>query len=174
MSSANPLWGAPRIVGELSKIGIDVAKSTVEKYMVRTRRPPSPTWKAFLKNHIESIVAIDFFVVPTVRNQIRVEEFVLEPVGPDLESLGVAGGTEDADFAAEGDEELGVAAFATDTRKARFEHSTVEKLLHRALGCPAQLRSCSASSSALSSAPCSLGSAGAAGRSASARVRRAR
>jgi hypothetical protein len=43
MSSANPLWGAPRIVGELSKIGIDVAKSTVEKYMIRTRRAPSPT-----------------------------------------------------------------------------------------------------------------------------------
>jgi putative transposase len=70
MSMANPLWGAPRIVGELSKIGIDVAKSTVEKYMVRSRRPPSPTWKAFLKNHIKDIVAIDFFVMPTVRNQI--------------------------------------------------------------------------------------------------------
>ena len=70
MSVANPLWGAPRIVGELSKIGIVVAKSTVEKYMIRSRKPPSPTWRAFLKNHIGSIVAIDFFVVPTVRNQI--------------------------------------------------------------------------------------------------------
>jgi len=70
MSSANPLWGAPRIVGELSKIGIDVAKSTVEKYMVRSRKPPSPTWRAFLNNHIKDIVAIDFFVVPTMRNQI--------------------------------------------------------------------------------------------------------
>ncbi|MFC1572145.1 integrase core domain-containing protein [Candidatus Eisenbacteria bacterium] len=70
MSVANPLWGAPHIVGELRKIGIDLAKSTVEKYMVRRRKPPSPTWRAFLKNHVNDIVAIDFFVVPTVRNQI--------------------------------------------------------------------------------------------------------
>jgi len=70
MSSANPLWGAPRIVGELGKIGIDLPKSTVAKYMVRRRRPPSATWRAFLKNHINDLVAVDFFVVPTVRNQI--------------------------------------------------------------------------------------------------------
>jgi hypothetical protein len=67
MSSANSLWGAPRILGELSKVGIVVAKSTVEKYMIRCRKPPSPTWRAFLKNHVNEIVAIDFFVVPTVR-----------------------------------------------------------------------------------------------------------
>ena len=70
MSTANALWGAPRIVGELAKIGIQVAKSTVEKYMVRRRKPPSPTWRTFLKNHVREIVAIDFFVVPTVRNQV--------------------------------------------------------------------------------------------------------
>ena len=70
MSRGNPLWGAPRIVGELGKIGIDVAKSTVEKYMVRHRKPPSPTWRVFLRNHIREIVAVDFFVVPTVRNQV--------------------------------------------------------------------------------------------------------
>ena len=70
MSSANPLWGSPHIVGELSKIGIDLHKSTVEKYMVRRRKPPSPTWRAFLKNHVRDIVAIDFFIVPTVRNQV--------------------------------------------------------------------------------------------------------
>ena len=70
MASANPLWGAPRIVGELGKIGIEVAKSTVEKYMVRRRKPPSPTWRVFLKNHIKEIVAVDFFVVPTLRNQV--------------------------------------------------------------------------------------------------------
>ena len=67
MSSANPTWGSPRIVGELAKIGIDIAKSTVEKYMVRRRMAPSPTWKAFLENHVQGIAAIDFFVVPTVR-----------------------------------------------------------------------------------------------------------
>ena len=70
ISSANPLWGAPRIVGELAKIGIDIAQSTVERYMVRRRKPPSATWRAFLKNHVQEIVAVDFFVVPTVRNQI--------------------------------------------------------------------------------------------------------
>jgi putative transposase len=70
MSSANSLWGAPRIVGELAKIGIDLPRSTVAKYMVRRWKPPSATWHAFLKNHIRDIVATDFFVVPTVRNQI--------------------------------------------------------------------------------------------------------
>ncbi|MFC1573178.1 integrase, partial [Candidatus Eisenbacteria bacterium] len=70
MSIANQTWGAPHIVGELRKIGIDLAMSTIEKYMVRRRKPPSPTWRAFLKNHVKDTVAIDFFVVPTVRNQI--------------------------------------------------------------------------------------------------------
>lgn len=77
MSSANPLWGAPRIVGELRKIGIEMPKSTVEKYMVRRRTPPSPTWRAFLKNHVKDIVAIDFFVVPTVRNQVLIVFLIL-------------------------------------------------------------------------------------------------
>jgi putative transposase len=53
-------------VGELRKLGIDVAKSTVEKYRVRSRTPPSPTWKAFLKNHVKDLVVLDFFTVPTV------------------------------------------------------------------------------------------------------------
>ena len=70
MSSANPLWGAPRIVGELAKLGIDLPRSTVAKHMIRRRRPPSATWRAFLKNYIRDIVATDFFIVPTVRNQI--------------------------------------------------------------------------------------------------------
>jgi putative transposase len=70
MSTANPLWGAPRIVGEMAKIGIDLPRSTLAKYMVRRRQPPSATWRAFLKNHIREIVAADFLVVPTVRNQI--------------------------------------------------------------------------------------------------------
>jgi transposase InsO family protein len=66
ISTANPRWGAPRIVGELRKLGITVAKSTVEKYRVRPRRPSSPTWRAFLKTHVSEIVALDFFAVPTV------------------------------------------------------------------------------------------------------------
>jgi putative transposase len=65
MSQANPRWGAPRIHGELLKLGINVCQSTVAKYMVRQRRPPSQTWRTFLRNHIDQIVAADFFVVPT-------------------------------------------------------------------------------------------------------------
>jgi transposase InsO family protein len=63
MSSANPLWGAPRIHGELLKLGIEVSQATVAKYMVRRRGAPSPTWRSFLRNHSEGIAAIDMFVV---------------------------------------------------------------------------------------------------------------
>ncbi|MGZ6576591.1 MAG: integrase core domain-containing protein [Solirubrobacteraceae bacterium] len=66
MSTANPGWGSPRIVGELAKLGIHVAKATVEKYMVRPKKPPSPAWRAFLHNHVRDLVSVDFFVVPTV------------------------------------------------------------------------------------------------------------
>jgi len=70
MSEANISWGSPRIVGGLRKLGIDVAKSNVEKYRVRSRKPPSPTWKAFLNNHVRDLVSIDFFLVPTMRNKV--------------------------------------------------------------------------------------------------------
>ena len=70
MSRANPFWGSPHIEGELKKIGVFLAKSTIEKYMVRNPKPPSPTWRAFLNNHIRELVAIDSFVVPTVRNTV--------------------------------------------------------------------------------------------------------
>jgi len=77
MSQANPTWGAPRIVGELRKLGIDVAKSTVEKYCVRPRKPPAPTWKAFLKNHVKELVSLDFFVVPTVTYKVLLVLLIL-------------------------------------------------------------------------------------------------
>ncbi len=70
MSRANPWRGSPRIVGELAKLGIQVAKATVEKYMIRSRKPPSPTWRAFLENHVKDLVSVDFFVVPTVTFKI--------------------------------------------------------------------------------------------------------
>src|SRR5918996_4330384 len=70
MWRANPTWGSPRIVGELRKLGITVAKSTVEAYRPRDRKPPSPTWKAFLSNHVKDIVACDFFTVPTVQCRV--------------------------------------------------------------------------------------------------------
>ncbi|MGC1651051.1 MAG: hypothetical protein WA741_34930 [Candidatus Sulfotelmatobacter sp.] len=65
MSQANPFWGAPRIHGELLKLGIEVAQSTVAKYLRRPRKPPSQTWRTFLTNHMEQMAAIDFFLVPT-------------------------------------------------------------------------------------------------------------
>ena len=63
MSTANPLWGAPRIHGELIKLGIEVSQATVAKYMVRRRGTPSPTWRSFLRNQAQGIAAIDMFVV---------------------------------------------------------------------------------------------------------------
>src|SRR6516164_6643088 len=66
MSKENPLWGAPRIHGELLKLGFGVAESTVSKYMIRRRGPPSQSWRTFLRNHAEAIAAIDLCVVPTV------------------------------------------------------------------------------------------------------------
>ena len=66
MSLANPLWGAPRIHGELLKLGIDVGQTSVAKYMARHRRPPSQGWKTFLRNHADGIASIDLFVVPTL------------------------------------------------------------------------------------------------------------
>jgi len=70
MSQANPLWGAPRIHGELLKLGIEVAQSTVAKYLRRPRKPPSQTWRTFLTNHMEQIASIDFFLVPTATFRI--------------------------------------------------------------------------------------------------------
>jgi hypothetical protein len=66
MCIANPLWGAPRIHGELLKLGIDVGQTSVAKYMTRRRGPPSQGRKTFLRNHADGIVAIDPFVVPTI------------------------------------------------------------------------------------------------------------
>jgi putative transposase len=70
ISAANPTWGSPRIMGELRKLGIEVAKSTVEKYRVRPSKPSSPTWRTFLANHAKDLVSVDFFTVATVRFEI--------------------------------------------------------------------------------------------------------
>jgi transposase InsO family protein len=70
MWQANPTWGSPRIVGELRKVGIEVTKSTVEKYRIRPPKPLSPTWKTFLTNHVQDLVSLDFLVVPMVRHKV--------------------------------------------------------------------------------------------------------
>lgn len=70
MAAENPTWGAPRIQAELHLLGYDVAESTVAKYMPRARKPPSQTWRTFLKNHLGTLASIDFFTVPTVTFQV--------------------------------------------------------------------------------------------------------
>jgi transposase InsO family protein len=66
MSTENQLWGAPRIHGELLKLGFEIAQSSVAKYMVKRRSPPSQGWRTFLHNHAPDIAAMDLFVVPTI------------------------------------------------------------------------------------------------------------
>ena len=66
MARDNPLWGAPRIHGELLKLGIEIGETSVSKYLVRRRKPPSQTWRTFLENHVETLVSVDFFIVPTM------------------------------------------------------------------------------------------------------------
>jgi len=70
MSRENPLWGAPRIHGELLKLGIDIGETSVGKYIVRRRNPPSQNWRTFLENHVKTMVSVDFFTVPTIRFQV--------------------------------------------------------------------------------------------------------
>jgi transposase InsO family protein len=70
MSRENPTWGAPRIHGELLKLGIEIGETSVGKYIVRRRKPPSQRWRVFLENHVKSLVSVDFFTVPTIRFQV--------------------------------------------------------------------------------------------------------
>src|SRR5713101_2630101 len=84
MSRANPLWGAPRIHGELMKLGLTVSQATVSNYIFRRRKPPSQTWRAFLKNHAKDLIAVDFFTVPTATFRIL---FVLVVLSHDRRRL---------------------------------------------------------------------------------------
>jgi putative transposase len=70
MARANPLWGAPRIHGELRKLGIEVSERTVSRFIRGRRRPPSQTWRTFLANHLSALVSMDFFTVPTVTGRV--------------------------------------------------------------------------------------------------------
>src|SRR6059036_3888291 len=84
MSRANPVWGAPRIHGELLKLGLTVSQATVSKYMLRPRRPPSQAWRAFLNNHAKDLIALDFFTVPTATFRVL---FVLVVLSHDRRRL---------------------------------------------------------------------------------------
>jgi hypothetical protein len=70
MSKENSLWGVPRIRSELLLLGYDVAESTIAKYMIKGSKPPSQTWKTFLKNHMHNTAAIDFLILPTITFQV--------------------------------------------------------------------------------------------------------
>src|SRR3989449_1030217 len=70
IAAANPLWGAPRIHGELLKLGLDVAERTVSRLMAKRRLPPSQTWRTFLANPVPDLVSIDFFAVPSARLRV--------------------------------------------------------------------------------------------------------
>jgi transposase InsO family protein len=89
MSVANPLWGAPRINGELLKLGIDVGQTTVAKYMARRRMPPSPGWKTFLRNHADGIASMDLFLVPTISFRLLYGLLILQHSRRKLLWLGV-------------------------------------------------------------------------------------
>ena len=78
MARENPTWGAPRIHGELRKLGFKVGEATVSRYMPRRRTPPSQSWRAFLRNHVKDLVSIDFFVVPTTTFRVLYVFLVLE------------------------------------------------------------------------------------------------
>src|SRR6202049_1156420 len=75
MSMENRLWGAPRIHGELLKLGFSVTQSTVAKNMVKRRGSPSQGWRAFLRNHAPDIAAMDLFVVPTIEGTLRTRSY---------------------------------------------------------------------------------------------------
>ena len=77
MCRENPLWGAPRLHGELLKLGINIAESSVSKYMVRRNKPPSQNWRTFLENHAQQLISIDFFTVATIRFQVLYVSLVL-------------------------------------------------------------------------------------------------
>ena len=84
MWRANPLWGAPRIHGELLKLGLGVSEATVSRYMIRRTDPPSQTWRTFLENHASELLATDFFTVPTVTFRVL---FVLVILSHDRQKI---------------------------------------------------------------------------------------
>jgi putative transposase len=79
ISAANPLWGAPRIHGELLKLGIVVSQATVGRYIPWRPKVPSPTWRSFLRNHMSNTVAVDMFVVATATFRLLYGLVVIAP-----------------------------------------------------------------------------------------------
>jgi hypothetical protein len=143
MSRDNPMWGAPKIHGELLKLGIDIGETSVSKYRVHRRRPPSQTWKTFLKNHLRSMVSVDFFVVPTIRFQIlyvflvlahdrrRIVQFAVRLIRVDLRMAAVEAIARwlDYEFSLPGGFPCGVAGAASFVGREHKESGTVSMRL---------------------------------------------
>ena len=89
MSVENPLWGAPRIHGELLKLGFEISQSSVAKYMAKRRGPPSQGWRAFLRYHAPDIAAMDLFVVPTISFDLLYPFVIVQLDRRDLVWIGV-------------------------------------------------------------------------------------
>jgi transposase InsO family protein len=89
MTRENPLWGAPRVHGELLKLGIEISQAAVSKYMIRHPKPPSQSWRTFLRNHVGCLASVDFFVVPTATFQILFVFIVLHHERRRIVHLGV-------------------------------------------------------------------------------------
>jgi len=89
MARECPTWGAPRIHGERPKLGFEVSEATVSRYMPRRSMPPSQSWRTFLKNHVQDLVSIDFFVVPTATFRLLYVLVVLEHTRRRVVHLGV-------------------------------------------------------------------------------------
>jgi hypothetical protein len=70
MATANPLWGAPRIHGELRTLGVDLSERTVSRLLESRSRPPSQTWRTFLTNHLATAASMDFFTAPTLTGRV--------------------------------------------------------------------------------------------------------
>ena len=87
MALANPLWGAPRIHGELLMLGFDISQQSVARLMPRRPKPPSQTWRTFLQNHLADLVSVDFFVVPTATFRVLYVLVVLLPSSPPNRAL---------------------------------------------------------------------------------------
>ena len=98
MSVANPLWGAPRIHGELLKLAIDVGQTTVAKYMARRRMPPSQGWRTFLRNHADGIASMDLFLVPTISFRLLYGFLILRHSRREFLWLGTEGATRQKAF----------------------------------------------------------------------------
>ncbi len=89
MSRENPLWGAPRVHGELLKLGIEVSEATVSKYLARLPKPPSQTWRTFLRNHAKALASIDFFVLPSATFRLLMVFIVLHHERRQIVHVGV-------------------------------------------------------------------------------------